>query len=135
VFVPMQHWHRRGLRDYNKALWGAWRVGDRVFHCGDTGYCDVFGLLGELFAFDIALMPVGAFEPRWFMKQQHMNPQESMRAFGELGASRFVAMHWGTYDLTDEPLNLGAERIVALAAEEGRARNVFVPPPGGLLEF
>jgi L-ascorbate metabolism protein UlaG (beta-lactamase superfamily) len=135
TFLPTQHWHRRGLRDYNKALWGGWRVGERVFHCGDSGYCDVFALLGKLFTFDVAMMPVGAFEPRWFMKTQHMNPAESLRAFQELGAERFVAMHWGTYDLTDEPLNLGGERIVALAAEEGVSSSVFVPAIGGLLEF
>lgn len=135
TFVPMQHWHRRGLRDYNTALWGGWRVGERLFHCGDSGFCDVFALLGELFEFDIAMMPVGAFEPRWFMKSQHMDPEESLQGFVQMGAKRFVAMHWGTYDLTDEPRNLGAERIVALAAELGLSSDVFVPPPGGLLEF
>lgn len=135
TFVPTQHWHRRGLLDYNRGLWGGWFLGDRVFHCGDSGYCDAFSLFGKLFTVEVALMPVGAFEPRWFMRKQHMNPQESLTAFRELGADAFVSMHWGTYDLTDEPRNLGAERIVNLAADAGLSPQVHAPPPGTLLEF
>lgn len=135
VFVPMQHWHQRGPLDRNKALWGAWVVrGARtVFHCGDTGYFEGFGTLGELFEVDLALMPVGAYEPRWFMRSQHMDPAESLRAFTELGASRFVAMHWGTYDLTDEPLNLGAAEARRLATDGGIGERVFTPAPGGFV--
>lgn len=133
VFVPAQHWHRRGPFDQNAALWGGWmfRGSRTLFHSGDSGYCGVFELLGTMFDVDLAMLPVGAYEPRWFMKTQHMNPEESLQSFHDLGASRFVAMHWGTYDLTDEPPTLGAREIERLAAEAGVRGQVFVPRPGG----
>ncbi|MGM0554890.1 MAG: MBL fold metallo-hydrolase [Myxococcota bacterium] len=130
TLVPTQHWHRRGLTDHNKALWGGWVLGDRVLHAGDSGYCEVFSLLGELFDLDIAILPVGAYEPRWFMKPQHMNPEEALQSFHELDADHMVGMHWGTYDLTDEPLNEGARRARELAEDSGLADRVHVPAPG-----
>lgn len=135
VFLPAQHWHRRGAFDYNKGLWGGWmfRGSQTIFHAGDSGYFDGFKLLGELFEVDLALLPVGAFEPRWFMKSQHMNPEDSLQAFADLNASHFVAMHWGTYDLTDEPLNMGADEVRRLAEESGIAARVHAPAPGGFV--
>jgi L-ascorbate metabolism protein UlaG (beta-lactamase superfamily) len=133
TLVPVQHWHRRGLADQNAALWGGWVFGGRVFHAGDSGYCDVFSLLGELFDLEVAMLPVGAYEPRWFMKPQHMNPEEALQAFRDLGADHLAGMHWGTFDLTDEPLNEGAERIRELADEADLAERVHVPPPGGAI--
>lgn len=133
TLVPMQHWHRRGLTDHNKALWGGWVVGGRVLHAGDSGYCDVFSVLAALFELDLALLPVGAYEPRWFMKPQHMNPDEALQAFEDLGAAQMVGMHWGTYDLTDEPLNQGARRARDLASENGWSARVHVPAPGGFV--
>lgn len=108
TFVPAEHWSRRGLNDVNTSWWGGYvleRGGIRVYHSGDTAWFDGFKLIGERCgAIDAAMLPIGAYAPRWFMQRQHMNPEDAARAFGALGAARFVAMHWGTFKLTDEPL-------------------------------
>jgi L-ascorbate metabolism protein UlaG (beta-lactamase superfamily) len=135
ALVPMQHWHRRSLFDEDRALWGGWVLGARVLHAGDTGYCEVFEVLGELFELEVAILPVGAYEPRWFMKMQHMNPEEALQAFEDLDAGHMVGMHWGTYDLTDEPLNLGAERAAELADERDVRSRVHLPRPGGMVDL
>lgn len=128
VFVPAQHWHRRGLADYNRALWGGWVLrGSRThYHSGDSGYFRGFRTLGRIFeGIDVAMMPVGAYEPRWFMSPQHMGPDESLRAFDELGAAHFLGMHWGTFDLTDEPLREGAAELERLVREQHRDPSRF----------
>jgi N-acyl-phosphatidylethanolamine-hydrolysing phospholipase D len=104
--LPAQHWCRRGL-DMGERLWCSWLMRGQqhsVYFCGDSGYCPAFRDIGGRMAPDIALMPIGAYEPRWFMKPAHMNPEEAVQAFVELGAREFVAMHWGTFRLTDEPM-------------------------------
>lgn len=109
TFVPSQHWSRRGLLDENTTLWGGYvleREGARVYHSGDTAWFDGFAEIGErVGAIHAAMLPIGAYEPRWFMRRQHIDPFEAVRAFQALGAERFVAMHWGTFCLTDEPLD------------------------------
>jgi L-ascorbate metabolism protein UlaG (beta-lactamase superfamily) len=109
TFVPAEHWSRRGLNDVNTSWWGGYVVegaGVRVYHSGDTAWFDGFELIGRrLGPLDAAMLPIGAYAPRWFMKHQHMNPEDAVRAFQALGAERFVAMHWGTFKLTDEPLH------------------------------
>jgi len=108
TFVPSQHWSRRGLFDENESLWGGYvieRDGLRVYHSGDTAWFDGFAEIGRRAGpIDAAMLPIGAYEPRWFMRTQHIDPEEAVRAFVELGAQRFVAMHWGTFKLTDEDL-------------------------------
>ncbi|MFZ1864347.1 MAG: MBL fold metallo-hydrolase [Polyangiales bacterium] len=108
TFVPSQHWSRRGLTDMNESWWGGYvieRGGLRVYHSGDTAWFDGFSLIadrcGEIQA---AMLPIGAYAPRWFMRTQHMDPEDAIRAFDALGADKFVAMHWGTFKLTDEHL-------------------------------
>jgi len=107
-FVPAEHWSRRGLFDINQTWWGGYvleRGGLRVYHSGDTAWFDGFALIGERCGpIDAAMLPIGAYAPRWFMRRQHMDPADAARAFGALGARRFVAMHWGTFKLTDEDL-------------------------------
>ncbi|MGH8687701.1 MAG: MBL fold metallo-hydrolase [Burkholderiales bacterium] len=109
TFVPAEHWSRRGLNDINTSWWGGYVLeggGVRVYHSGDTAWFEGFQQIGERCGpIDAAMLPIGAYEPRWFMKGQHMNPEDAVRAFGALGAKRFVAMHWGTFKLTDEPLS------------------------------
>jgi L-ascorbate metabolism protein UlaG (beta-lactamase superfamily) len=108
TFVPAEHWSRRGLLDTNDSWWGGYvieRDGLRVYHSGDTGWFDGFALIREKCGpIDAAMLPVGAYAPRWFMQPQHMDPFDAVRAFAALGARRFVAMHWGTFKLTDEDL-------------------------------
>ena len=114
-FVPSQHWSRRGLNDANETLWGGFVIegsSARVYHSGDTAYFDGFSEIGRRSGvIDAALLPIGAYDPQWFMQKQHMNPEEAVRAFGDLGAREFVAMHWGTFQLTDEPLDEPPARL------------------------
>lgn len=108
TFVPSQHWSRRGIADVNTSWWGGFvieRGGLRVYHSGDTAWFDGFALIGQRIP-DIhaAMLPIGAYAPRWFMRSQHMDPEDAVRAFEALGAGKLVAMHWGTFKLTDEHL-------------------------------
>lgn len=109
TLVPAQHWSRRGLTDTDETLWGGFVYegeGKRVYHSGDTAYFSGFKLIGDKCGtIDAAMLPIGAYDPRWFMKPQHMNPDDAVQAFEDLGARRFFAMHWGTFKLTDEPLD------------------------------
>ncbi len=109
TFVPSQHWSRRGLFDTNETLWGGFVVegkNARLYHSGDTAYFEGFAEIGKRFpGIDAALLPIGAYDPAWFMEKQHMNPEQAVQAFVDLKAARFLAMHWGTFKLTDEPLD------------------------------
>ncbi len=135
--VPAQHWHKRTLADTNKALWGGWvvRGSSTVYHSGDTGYFGGFSAIGHRFpGIDVASLPVGAYEPRWFMKPQHMNPAESVQALRDLEAARMLAMHWGTFDLSDEPLDEGPRALEqALLAADLTPERALVLPHGGSL--
>ncbi|WP_034270986.1 MBL fold metallo-hydrolase [Haloechinothrix halophila] len=107
-FTPSQHWSKRGLFDTCATLWGGWVItapdGTRTYHAGDSGYGECFAEVGRRYpGIDVAMMPIGAYEPRWFMRNLHMNPEESIRALDDIGARRLAAMHWGTFVLTREP--------------------------------
>lgn len=114
-FVPSQHWSRRGLSDTNETLWGGFVIQGSsavVYHSGDTAYFDGFAEIGRRFpAIDAAMLPIGAYDPEWFMGKQHMNPEQAVQTFVDLGAQAFFAMHWGTFKLTDEPLLEPPERL------------------------
>jgi N-acyl-phosphatidylethanolamine-hydrolysing phospholipase D len=117
--LPAQHWSKRGFGDDRKALWSAWAVvgpDRRFFFAGDTGYFDGFNKVAEaLGPFDLAAVPIGAYEPNEMMKASHMNPEEAVRAAIDLRAERAVAMHYGTFDLSDEPLDEPPKRFVEAA--------------------
>lgn len=115
--TPVQHWSARSVNDRSVTLWGGWAVLGTDFHwyyAGDTGYSRDFADTASMFAarqtealgggFDLALIPIGAYEPRWFMSQQHVNPMESVRIHQDVKAKRSIGVHWGTFQLTDEPL-------------------------------
>jgi L-ascorbate metabolism protein UlaG (beta-lactamase superfamily) len=108
TFVPSQHWSQRGPFDRNESLWGGYVIEDgthRVYHSGDTAYFEGFRDIGaKAGRLDAVMLPIGAYEPRWFMRQQHMNPEDAVQAFLDLRAHHFVGMHWGTFVLTDEPI-------------------------------
>ncbi len=121
--VPAQHWHRRGALDEDRALWGGYVVrGSRaVYHSGDTGYFEGFRAIGQAFPdLDLAILPLGAYEPRWFMGPQHMPPERSVEALLDLGARALVGMHWGTFDLSDEGTADGPALLAELAREDAR---------------
>ena len=135
-FTPVQHWSARGLGDRSQTLWGGWAVFGSMTHwyfSGDTGYSQDFVDTQKRFAdrqtpakgggFDVALIAVGAYEPRWFMKEQHVNPAEAVQIHFDLKAKRSVGVHWGTFELTDEaldqpPKDLAAARVAANIPED-----------------
>lgn len=140
TLVPAQHWHRRGAFDQDRALWGGWHLqGTRsLYHSGDTGYFGGFRAIQRaLGAVDVAVLPLGAYEPRWFMGMQHMSPEDSLQAWHDLGAQHFVGMHWGTYDLTDEPLDHGAFTLLPqiAAARDLPLDRLHILAHGGALGF
>lgn len=106
--LPSQHWSKRSLTDDHKALWSSWAVTGaerRFYFVGDSGYFPGFETIGaRLGPFDLVAVPIGAYEPRAMMRESHMNPEEALRAATDLRAVRAVAMHYGTFDLSDEPL-------------------------------
>lgn len=116
--TPAQHFSGRGPRNRDRTLWCGWavRAGDRaVWFAGDTGYHPEFAAIGARCGpFDLVLVPVGAYEPRWFMRPMHMNPEDAVQAYRDLRTTApMVPMHWGTFKLTDEPM---AEPPVRTAA-------------------
>jgi L-ascorbate metabolism protein UlaG (beta-lactamase superfamily) len=121
--VPAAHWSMRAPWNRNDMLWSGFVVRGPegvAFHSGDTALFDGFAEIGaRLGPIDWAMLPIGAYEPRWFMKPQHMNPEDAADAFAALGARTLVAMHWGTFKLTDEPLGEPPERIRRVFAERG----------------
>ncbi len=133
--VPAQHWTRRGFRT-NARLWCGWviRAGrHRVYFAGDSGYFSGFRDIGaEAGPFDLALLPIGAYEPRWFMKGHHMNPEEAVRAWEDLGAAGVLGgMHWGTFRLTDEDPMEPPERVRTEWSRLGLDRELLWVPRHG----
>jgi N-acyl-phosphatidylethanolamine-hydrolysing phospholipase D len=119
VFTPTKHWTSRTPFDRNTCLWGSFALlGNKCkfFFAGDTAYCDVFKLIGEKFGpFDISAIPIGAYSPRWFMKDVHCNPAEAVQIHEDLRSKQSVAIHWGTFPMTGEdkvepPLELARVR-------------------------
>lgn len=104
--TPAQHWTKRSPWNERERLWSGFVLSaaeSSVYFCGDTGYFDGFTAIGALGPFVASIMPIGAYEPRWFMKPAHMNPEEAVRAWTELGVGGlFVGMHYSTFRLTDE---------------------------------
>lgn len=133
--TPVQHWSARGLGDRNQTLWGGWAVFASDLHwyfSGDAGYSRDFADTRRRFAdrhheggFDLALLPVGAYEPRWFMQQQHINPAEAVQAHKDLGARRSLGIHWGTFALTDESLDQPPRDLAAARQAHGLGADDF----------
>ena len=116
TFTPAQHWSARGLKDRNKSLWGSWFTSYNnfnIFHAGDTGYSNDFvNIKNKLGAVDFAMIPIGAYEPEWFMNYSHVNPEEAINIARDLSSKKSIGMHWGTFILTDEPVLEPKERLL-----------------------
>lgn len=121
--VPVQHWSKRSFFSRNKTLWAGWVIGNKAFQfffCGDSGYGPHFKEIGNrLGPFDLSAIPIGAYEPRWFMRGHHMNPEEALQAHLDLGSRKSVAIHWGTFSLTDEPLDEPPQKLSAELEKKG----------------
>ena len=125
TLTPANHWSARGVNDRRMALWASFLIATpagAIYAIGDTGYHD-----GAIFRampiahppIRLALLPIGAYEPRWFMKSQHVDPEESVRIFQDCGAAYAMAHHWGTFQLTDEARDEPPKRL-AVACERAR---------------
>jgi L-ascorbate metabolism protein UlaG (beta-lactamase superfamily) len=123
TLVPARHWSMRMPWDRNDNLWGGFVLSapeGTAYHSGDTGFFEGFGEIARrMGAIDWAMLPIGAYAPRWFMEPQHMDPSDAGKAFDLLSAKNLLAMHWGTFHLTDEPLHEPSERMRAWWQAQG----------------
>ncbi len=129
TLTPAQHWSSRTPFDRNAALWGGFRMeagGRSAFFPGDTGYGPHFATIRERTGpVDLAALPIGAYEPRWFMASMHMDPHDAVQAHSDLGARASVAMHWGTFHLTDEGIEAPLRRLEQARADAGLDPEAF----------
>lgn len=133
--VPARHWSKRTLWDTNRSLWSGWVMQHprlAFYFAGDTGYSANLAQVGErLGPFDLAALPIGAYAPRWFMHAQHVDPVQAVRLHRELRCRRSLPIHWGVFELADDPL----DEPPALLAEALRNQHVepahFAPIPIG----
>jgi L-ascorbate metabolism protein UlaG (beta-lactamase superfamily) len=136
VLSPTRHWSKRLGTPRNHRLWGGFFLmlgGRRVWYVGDTGFDEALirAIRTRLGAPDLALVPIGAYEPRWFMAPMHMNPAEAVQLHRLSGAARSVAMHWGTFQLSDEGRDEPVEALAIARAEAQVGADAFaVPSPG-----
>lgn len=141
-FEPCHHWSARGTRDRSMALWAAFVIegpAGKVLHIGDTGfdqgrpYRDLAAKHGPIRA---AILPIGAYEPRWFMQGQHQNPAEAVAGFVMTGAAHAIGHHWGTFQLTDEARDAPLLALDAALAAQNVAPERFRPlAPGQAWEI
>ncbi|MDF9798085.1 L-ascorbate metabolism protein UlaG (beta-lactamase superfamily) [Catalinimonas alkaloidigena] len=107
-FLPAKHWNRRYLKDFNRQLWGSFLIKTKnksIYFGADSAYADHFKEISDILGSpDICMLPVGAYKPSYIMKAAHMHPGEAVHAFNDLGGKVMIPMHYGTYDLSDEPL-------------------------------
>jgi L-ascorbate metabolism protein UlaG (beta-lactamase superfamily) len=142
TLCPARHWSARGVHDRNRALWAAFMIetpAGRLYFVGDSGYGD-----GHYFRearkrygpFRLAILPIGHYEPRWFMRDQHMNPGESVQAFLDCGAAHALGHHYGTFKLTDEPIDAPVLGLAAARTAADIKPEVFrVLRPGEVWEL
>jgi L-ascorbate metabolism protein UlaG (beta-lactamase superfamily) len=140
--VRTRHWSARGPFDRNKALWASFVLetqAGKIYFVGDSGYGD-----GRLFRrvrdahgpLRVAILPIGAYDPRWFLQDQHMDPSEAVKAFGDCGAQQALASHYGTFKLTDEPIDAPVLGLHAALDQAKIPRERFVAlKPGQVMEI
>ena len=138
TFTPVQHWSKRGLFDRNKSLWGGWffKFNDfSIYHAGDTGYSDDFkNTRLKLGSPKYAFIPIGAYDPEWFMAESHVNPEDAVQIMLDLGAEKSFGMHWATFKLTDED-TLEPKARLNEALKNKNINNFAAPAPGKIIRF
>jgi len=138
TFTPVQHWSKRGLFDRNKSLWGGWyfEFNDfSIFHAGDTGYSEDFkSTRMKLGSPKYAFIPIGAYDPEWFMAESHVNPEDAVQIMLDLGAESSFGMHWATFKLTDEDTLEPRERLDA-EVKNKKINSFIAPIPGSIINL
>ena len=128
-FHPVQHWSNRTIFARNDTAWGSWAILHRDFRfwfSGDLGYSNDPAKIGARHGhFDLAAIAIGAYEPRWFMGPQHVNPEEAVQVMHDVGAARAFGIHWGTFALTDEPLDQPPRDLHAATTARGLPPDQF----------
>ncbi len=128
TFVPVRHWCRRGLTDTNQRLWGGFVVqgaGKTIYHGGDSGFGSHYRETAEVFPeIDYFIIGIGAYSPRWFMEANHNNPADAAQGFIDAKAKTLVPMHYGTFDLSDEPPNEPLKLLKEEAEKTGNADKI-----------
>ncbi|MCC5807389.1 MAG: MBL fold metallo-hydrolase [Opitutales bacterium] len=135
TFTPVQHWTSRTLLDRNTTLWGGFHIRHGamdIFFCGDAGYGDEFTAIRARFGPPaLALLPIGAFKPRWFMEPSHMAPDEAVKAHLDLGAQRSFGMHFDTFPLADEGYGTAETELAEARDKAGLPDSAFPAPATG----
>lgn len=134
-FVPTQHWTRRTLFDTNTSHWGGYilepvqaKAGEQppvIYFAGDSGYFRGFLEIGERYDIDVALMPIGAYEPEWFMTSQHTTPEEALQAFVDVKGKLMIPMHYGTFRLADDTAREALDRLEADRQRRGLSEDTI----------
>ncbi len=137
VCTPAQHGSGRVLLDSGQRLWASWVVvgSKRFYFGGDSGYAPLFAMIGEAFGpFDLAALPVGSYTPPEIARPIHLSPEEALRAARDLRSTRFIGIHWGTFELAREPYDEPPRRIAAEVARLGLdPQSILLPKPGETL--
>lgn len=127
--VPVQHWSNRSFNT-NKTLWCGWVIKTssfKTFFCGDTGYSKDFLTIQKKFDYmDLSLIPIGAYAPRWFMKDHHCNVKEAIQIHKDIQSKYSIAMHWGTFQLTDEPMEEPVQLLKSLYTQKSLSDKKFI---------
>ena len=135
TLTPAQHWSGRGLHDRNQALWSGFVVQDenfKIFFAGDTGYGPHFKEIQKRFGpMDLSLLPIGAYEPRWFMKDQHMNPDDAVKAHLDLESRKSIGIHFGTFQLSDEAIEAPVRELNESLSQRRVSAESFTAPQNG----
>jgi L-ascorbate metabolism protein UlaG (beta-lactamase superfamily) len=136
TYLPARHFSARGIRDRGRALWGGFALrlsgGSALLFAGDTAYGEHLSHIGEaLGPFAIGMLPIGAYEPNWFMRSVHMNPAEAIKARADLRVRTAIAMHFGTFKLTQESIDEPVRALKAACAEAGLQDGGFIVPRFG----
>ncbi len=128
-FLPVQHWANRTVFARNDTAWGSWAIIHPTFRfwfSGDLGYSEDPRRIGDRFGrFDLAAIAIGAYEPRWFMRAQHVNPEEAVQVMHDVRAAQAFGIHWGTFALTDESLDQPPRDLLAATAARGMPADQF----------
>ena len=129
IFTPTQHFSSRGLFDRNKSLWGSYIIRNRghlIYFGGDAGYSTHYAEINARFGpVNLAFLPIGAYEPNWFMGPVHVNPAEAVKAHRDLASRQSVAIHFGTFRLTEEAIDRPVLDLKAALASQGVAEDDF----------
>jgi N-acyl-phosphatidylethanolamine-hydrolysing phospholipase D len=137
--VPARHWSGRTLSDDSATLWAGWVAlgkSRRFYFAGDSGYFAGFSEIGRrLGPFGLAALPIGAYDPPAMMRAVHLDPEEALQAGLDVQAERLLGIHYGTFDLTDEPLDEPPRRFRAAAVRRGMAERVWTPALGETLRW